>query len=72
MVITQNKAKLIKAVREHAVANYTQGWDCVVEAWSDQEILRAVGESFTEKGAISKIGKEVAMYNRYVAEVVGS
>jgi len=29
----------IQTIREHAVANYTNGWDVVVEAFTDAEIL---------------------------------
>jgi hypothetical protein len=29
----------IQAIRKHAVANYTNGWDVVVEAFTDAEIL---------------------------------
>jgi hypothetical protein len=34
----------IQAIRKHAVANYNKGWDVIVEAWGNQEILEYAAE----------------------------
>lgn len=48
--------ELIKAVRDYAATNYGKdGWDYVVECWSDEEIADAIGGSKTAKGAIAKV-----------------
>lgn len=53
--------ELVKAVREHAVANYeTAGWDYVVETMSDDDIVASIGRSWTAKGAIATVGKHLA------------
>lgn len=32
------EVRLVEAVKDHALRNYTRGWDVVVECWSDEEI----------------------------------
>lgn len=47
---------LIKAVREHATANYNLGgWDIIVECWSDEDIRREIGTARTEAAAIRRV-----------------
>lgn len=68
--ITENKRKLIDAVKSHATANYeVDGWDAVVECYSDQDILVVIGESYTPQGAIAKVKKYIAPYAAYRFEV---
>jgi hypothetical protein len=51
---------LIHAVKSHALANYgLNGWDYVIECWSDAHISEVIGNSRTERGAIRKVGKIV-------------
>lgn len=51
----------IKAVRDFAVANYGQdGWDFVVECWSDADIAEAIGKARTAKAAIAKVKAAIA------------
>lgn len=61
-----NVKNLVQAVREHATAHCDEGgWDCIVECWSDQEILEVVekhGATSTER-AISCIAEYAALYN---------
>ncbi len=48
---------LIKAVREHAKANYeSDGWDILVECYSDDDIRDIIGGAKTIKGAIRNAG----------------
>ena len=60
---------LIAAVRTHALANYSDGWDEVVEAWSDQEIVDAMGKALTANTAIRKVHVLVKARNAYAAEI---
>lgn len=57
--------QLVKALRDHALANYaTGGWDIVVECWTDEEIaaqLRFVGAT-TVKDAIMSFGLLVEVW----------
>ena len=54
-------AELIKAVRDHAKANYeTGGWSFIVEAWSDEDIAKAIGLVKTPAGAIKKLAPVMA------------
>jgi hypothetical protein len=47
---------LVKAVRDHATANYeTGGWDFVVEAWEDAEIAKEIGDATTAEDAIQRV-----------------
>jgi hypothetical protein len=51
---------LIKAVREHAAANYEQdGWDFLVECYSDDDIKEAIGGATTVAGAIRNVKQVV-------------
>jgi len=68
--ITENKRKLIDAVKAFANDNYeVDGWDAVVECYSDQDILVVIGESYTAQGAIQKVKKYVAPYVAYRTEI---
>lgn len=61
--ISSRVRNLIKAVREHAVANYDTGaWDIIVEAFSDSELAGTVGKCRTAAGAIAKVAKIVEQY----------
>lgn len=63
---------LIAAVRAYALANYDKGWDVVYEAWTDEEIAEVIGKARTVKSAISRVGKEVAIYNDYADDICAS
>lgn len=61
---------LVFAVREHAYENYTRnGWDVVVEAWDDDDIIEAIGKARTEKGAIKKVREAMSPYAEYRKEI---
>lgn len=47
-------------VREHAQANYNQeGWDIVIECWTDQDIAEAIRNCKTVKQSIKEVGRVV-------------
>lgn len=47
---------LVKAVRDHATANYNLGgWDIIVECWSNEDIAREIGTARTEAAAIRRV-----------------
>jgi len=61
---------LIAAVREHALANYEKdGWDYLVECWSDEDIAKEIGRSRTTQGAISKCRRVVKLLDERRQEV---
>jgi len=62
---------LVKDVRDHAEANYEKGWDIVVEAFTDEEIIREIVGAKTKLGAIRKLAPIVRYHyeRRKQAEV---
>lgn len=54
--------ELIKAVRKHAEANYeSDGWDFLVECWSDDDIAEQICEGDSEFMAILRCERVVSM-----------
>ena len=61
---------LIAAVREYALANYEKdGWDYLIECWSDEDIAGEIGKSRTVLGAISKCRRVVKLLDERRQEV---
>lgn len=61
---------LVKAVREHANANYNKdGWDILVECWSDEDIESAIGLACTARQAIGRCKRIVGTVDQYRAEI---
>ena len=50
-------SSLIEAVKDHASACYSQGWDEVAETLDDYEILELIGNARTPAGAIRKVAE---------------
>lgn len=66
-------AELVAFVRAHALNNYeTGGWDVVVEAWEDADIVRTIGGSRTEAGAIRKVAEAVGVYDDVRSDVIAA
>lgn len=66
----ENKKELLAAVRDHALANYENGgWDEVVEAWSDDEILEEMGDATTIKEAIANVAIAVKLHFDYAEDI---
>lgn len=72
---------LISAVREHAQAHYHEGWDIVVEAMEDSELLELILESangdtesplaVTAKQAVTRVALMVEVHNDALSMVRG-
>ena len=63
---------LVDAVKDHARLNYSKdGWDYVVESWSDKEIAEEIGKARTPEGAIKKVGDVVEILNDHRADMEG-
>jgi hypothetical protein len=57
---TELQQRLVKAVKDHAMQNYDKdGWDIVVEAFTDRELAAGIGKARTERGAIAAVRKLV-------------
>ena len=55
---------LVRAVKEFAHLNYkVDGWDFVVEAMTDKEILEAVGDAPTVAQAIDNVRRLVELWD---------
>ena len=55
-----NIENLIDAVKAHATANYNKnGWDFVLECFSDDQIKDIIGEARTIDGSIAKMREEI-------------
>ncbi len=47
------KPELLELVKQHATRNYEKdGWDILIECYTDEEIVKAMGRSKKESGAI--------------------
>lgn len=65
-IATATRAReLIKAIREHAKAHYDEGWDIIVEAYEDSEIVEEIGDATTPEQAISRMAEIVELRNDY-------
>ena len=61
---------LVAAVKAHAIENYNKdGWDYIVECWSDDEIAEEVKACRTEAGAIKKVRATAKLLNERREEV---
>jgi hypothetical protein len=57
------KSELVAAVRAHAVTHYDEGWDFVVESWSDEKIMEVIQWASYARGAINLMGTKVKRHN---------
>jgi len=63
---------LIKAVRDHAMANYEKdGWDYIIECYSDEDIKEAIGGAKTVAGAIRNVKQIVSRMDDRRKDVQG-
>jgi hypothetical protein len=69
----QQAAPLIQAVREHALEHYADGvgWDNIVEAYDDQDLLEIIQGAKTPEEAIAKAGEAVGIVAEYEADQRG-
>jgi hypothetical protein len=61
---------LIEAVKKHAIENYEiNGWDIVVECYSDEDIFTVIGNARTISGAIKKLKDDFEPFYIYREEI---
>jgi hypothetical protein len=64
-------AELVAAVKAHAMKHYDDGgWDVVVEAMTDEDIVAAIGWATTPTGAIGKMRTSVSVWAERQADAV--
>ena len=56
-------SSLIAAVKAHAIENYDNGWDVVIETFTDSEIAEQIEGSTTAADAISQMREYVELYS---------
>ena len=60
------KQEMIDSVKAYAEANYSRdGWDVIVEAYTDEEILRRINHCETTAKAISTMRKIAKAHKSY-------
>jgi hypothetical protein len=69
MVRSNELVHLRCAVKTFAVANYEQGWDVVVECYSNPELDELIGNAKTAKGAIWNVSRAIGPGNEYRQEI---
>ncbi len=71
--VTPERIQMAQAVKAHAVQNYeVDGWDIVVEAYTTEELVQAIGWATTLKGAIKKVREHVAPIADYRNEIIAA
>lgn len=55
-------AEILTAIKSYAQEHYESGWDIVVEAMTDEEILKDIGWATSAKGAIAKLTPMVRVH----------
>jgi ActR/RegA family two-component response regulator len=64
--------ELIAAVRAHANTNWEKGgWDFLAECWDDDDIVRAIGNAKTVRGAIANCSRQVRILDLHRREMQG-
>jgi len=46
----------VAAVKDHAHAHYSEGWDSIVECWTDAEIAAEIADAESAAAAIERMG----------------
>lgn len=65
-----SKTEQVKVVRAYATNNYSKdGWDILVEAMDDQEIITSIGKAKTGWSAIVAVGKVVKALHAHRSEI---
>lgn len=61
---------LVAAVRDHALDHYAEdGWDVIVECWSDDDIAAELAKVRTTAGAIRAVQKAIKPYADHRDEI---
>jgi hypothetical protein len=65
--------ELIEVVKQHAVNNYeTDGWDILVECWSDEEIGYWIEDAHSEWQAITLVSGVLKSMNERRMEIISA
>lgn len=65
--------KLVEVVIEHAVDHYEiEGWDILVECWSDEEIWSWIEGAASEKEAIRLAAQALKPLNERRMEIINA
>jgi hypothetical protein len=60
----------VKEIKAYALANYTRdGWDIVVECYSDEELQELTFRCTSAEQAIAKIGRTVKAQDDYRKDI---
>jgi len=64
-------AQLVEAVKAHALEHYNDdnGWDEIVEAYTDEEIAQELGNARTTRGAIREISSLVKLRHERAEDI---
>ena len=63
-------AEMVAAVKEHAVKFYNKnGWDFIVECWSDKEIEEAIAGLRSKRAAIAKVRETAKLLAGHRSEI---
>jgi hypothetical protein len=69
----QQLDELEEAVRNHALANYTTGgWDILVEATTEDELIEIIRGARSEAGAIRKAAAHFGVVDAVRADIVSA
>lgn len=60
---------LIKGVRSHALDHYSEGWDIIVEATTDEELLQDMGDVTTVAQAVANVRDIVEIHAERAAGI---
>lgn len=64
-----NEQEMIQAIRKHAEANYNKGWDLVVEAYDDGDLLEELSENGMDlKKTIKSLQTTIALRSDLMEE----
>ena len=68
-----NTQEIVTAVRSHALENYERdGWDFLVECYSDDEIVDLIDGARTVQGAIKKCAKVLRILSAQRQDVIAT
>jgi hypothetical protein len=68
--IPMSDSELVAKIREHALRNYNEdGWDYLVECYSDDDIIQIVAGCVSYEAAISRLAKGLKAKDDYRRDI---
>lgn len=64
--------KFIKEVREYALDHYEEGWDVIVESFTDVELDELIAKAASLEQAIKRVGAYVQLFKEVGDDIRGS